>query len=158
MNKLAKFKALCKKNQIQLAFLFGSQAQIGYDLLCGRKKSSFDKLGDLDLGIVFLSNQVVKDIERRLNLYGILYEELSTIFSPLELDLVFLEETDYLIQYAAINGINIFKASDIALADYVEKVTKLAADWSVEVRLFQQEVMEAIRDGQITVEYNFNPR
>jgi len=138
--------------------LFGSQAQIGYDLLRGRKKSSFDPLGDLDLGIVFLSNKVVKDIKRKLNLYGVIYEEFSAIFSPLKLDLVFLEETDYLIQYEAINGINIFKASDITLANYVEKVTKWAADWSVEVRLFQQEVMEAIRDGQITVEYNFNPR
>ena len=78
---------------------------------------------------------------------------MSALFYPFRLDLVFLEETDYLIQYEAIKGINVSRQSDIVLADYVERVLKFGVVRKFDSDRFRREVMEAIKEGQVVVEY-----
>ena len=158
MKTIERFKSICQSNDIQLAFLFGSMAKAGYGFLLEKEKvSPYDPYSDLDLGVVFLNPEIFKNTRMKLQLYGHLLDDLSALFYPFRLDLVFLEETSYLVQYEAIKGINVFKQSDIVLADYVERVLKYGADWKFDVDRFHQEVMEAIREGQVVVDYKRVP-
>jgi len=155
MKPIGKFKSICQTHNIQLAFLFGSMAEAGYGFLLEKEDlSPYDPHSDLDLGVVFLNPEIFKNTRTKLRLYGSLLEDLSALFHPFRLDLVFLEETDYLVQYEAIKGVNVFKQGNTILADYVELVLKYGADWKFEVDRFHQEVMEAIREGQVVVDYN----
>jgi hypothetical protein len=129
-------------------------AEVGHSFLLEKGGvSPYDSYSDLDLGMVFLNPEIFKNTRKKLQVYGHLFDDLSALFSVFKLDLVFLEETDYLLQYEAITGINIFKGNDISLSDYMEHVLKYAADWKFEVDRFHQEVMEAIRDGHALVDY-----
>ncbi|RLB03345.1 MAG: hypothetical protein DRG83_07165 [Deltaproteobacteria bacterium] len=158
MKTIERFKSICQSNGIQLAFLFGSMAEVGYGFLLEKEEvSPYDPYSDLDLGVVFLNPEIFKNTRMKLQLYGHLLDDLSALFYPFRLDLVFLEETNYLVQYEAIKGINVFKQSDIVLADYVERVLKYGADWKFDVDRFHQEVMEAIREGQVVVDYKRVP-
>ena len=116
--------------------------------------SPYDPYSDLDLGVAFFDPEILRDRRGELRLYGQLLDDLSALFHPFRLDLVFLEETDYLVQYEAIKGRNIFKQSEILLADYVERVLKYAAERKFEADRFHREVLEAIREGQVMVDYN----
>jgi len=144
-----KFKRICLKNKLKLCYLFGSQANSGLKILRGKKVKVMDAESDLDIGIVFKhglpSNKRV--------IYGEIYNEFSEIFTPLKVDLIFLEEVDYLLQYEAINGILIFKESIKTKGEYEERVLKFAADFKFEYELYQQEVMKAIEDGYFEFEY-----
>ncbi len=154
MTRRERFETVCKGYGVRLAFLFGSLAEAGYKFLQQKGEvSPLDPYSDLDLGIVFLNPEILKNTRKKLKLYGYLFDDLSALFSIFKLDLVFLEETSYLIQYEAIRGINIFKENDISLSDYVEHVLKYAPDWKFEVDRFHQEVMEAIREGYVVVDY-----
>lgn len=149
--RIDKFNSICRQYHLQLAFLFGSQAKTGYDLLLEKEPHEpSDLKGDIDLGVVFLNPPVEG---KKLHLYGSLYEDLFPLFQPIKLDLIFLKEADYLVQYEACCGINIFKTDDLASTDYVEHVVKYAADWKFEMDLFYRDVREAIGNGQIFVEY-----
>lgn len=142
MTRRERFETICKEYSVRLAFLLGSLAEAGYEFLIEKGEvSPLDPYSDLDLGIVFLNPEIFKNTRKKLQLYGYLFDDLSALFSVFKLDLVFLKETDYLIQYEAIRGMNIFKGSDIFLSDYVEHVLKYAADWKFEVDRFREEVM-----------------
>ena len=154
MKILGKFNTICRKYDVRLAFLFGSMAEAGYGFLLEEGQvSPYDPYSDLDLGVVFLDREIFENTRVKLQLYGHLLDDLSALFHSFRLDLVFLEETDYLIQYEAIKGMNVFKQSDIVLADYIERVLKYGADWKFEVDRFHHEVMEAIRQGLVVVDY-----
>lgn len=151
MKKIDEFNVICQQYRLQLAFLFGSQARTGYDLLLEKEPYNVPDLnGDIDLGVVFLRHLAERE---KLRLYGSLYEDLFPLFQPIKLDLIFLKEADYLVQYEACCGINIFKTDNLSLTDYLEHVVKYAADWKFEMDLFYRDVREAISDGQIFVEY-----
>jgi hypothetical protein len=85
--------------------------------------------------------------------YGIIYEELCPLFRPLELDLVFLQETDYLLQFEAIQGENVFFSSRNFQDRYEEEVMSRAADWKFENEIYQKEFLESIRNGYFEFEY-----
>ena len=154
MNKLEQFNFICLNDNVQLAFLFGSMAESGHNFLLEKDEGlTFDPYSNLDLGVVFLNSAIFQNIRQKSLRYGRLFEELSALFSPFRLDLVFLEETDFLVQFEATKGINIFKQDDVTLADYQEQVLKYAGDWKFEVDRFHQEVRAAIKEGLIVVEY-----
>jgi len=152
--RVEEFEAICRKYDVRLAFLFGSMAEVGYRFLLEEGEiPPYDPHSDLDLGVVFLEPAIFEDTRRKLRLYGYLLEDMSALFYPFRLDLVFLEETDYLIQYEAIKGIKVFRQSDIVLADYVERVLKYGVVRKFDSDRFRREVMEAIKEGQVVVEY-----
>jgi len=123
-----RFLKIAEDFSVELIFLFGSQKEKGYSLLKGEKIRDTDPLADLDVGVVFKKGAFPKKPYKN---FGSLYFEFAEIFSPLKIDLVFLQETESVLQFEAIKGICVFKKSREALDDYIERVLKFAADWKV---------------------------
>ena len=86
-------------------------------------------------------------------MYGELYEELQGIFSPVRLDLLFLEETGYLFQFEALTGLNVYRQSDKIFTDYIERVIKHGRDLKLDKDIFDREILEAVSRGQVAPEY-----
>jgi len=106
MNLINRFNKICKDYDILAVYIFGSMSKEGIAILNGKKPKKIDSLADIDLGIVFFKKQL--NPNKRIKVYSGLYLELSDIFSPFTLDLVFLQETGIIIQFEAINGILAF--------------------------------------------------
>ena len=94
---------ICEGYTILAVYLFGSMANEGVALLDNKLSVNLDPLADLDVGVVFL--QAVSDPKERVKLYKKLYSDLSDLFSPLSLDLVFLQETGVIFQSEAITAV-----------------------------------------------------
>jgi len=134
---------ICEGYTILAVYLFGSMANEGVALLDNKLSVNLDPLADLDVGVVFL--QAVSDPKERVKLYKKLYSDLSDLFSPLSLDLVFLQETGVIIQSEAINGQLIYSRDDDQRTDYEERVIKFYQDWKPVYDQYTNEVLEAIR-------------
>ena len=154
MLKRNRFDDTCSKFGITLAYLFGSQVEIGEAILENKTFSVDEAMGDVDLGIVFI--KFPEGAVRKV--YGWIREELSPLFKPLELDLTFLQETDFLLQFEAIQGKNIYCINEDFQSNYEDRVMKWAADWKFEYDRYQREFLEAIRDGYFEIEYDANHR
>lgn len=140
MNKLDRLKKVCQQNGIILAYLFGSQAQNGYNIMKGNGAVPTDPLADLDLGIVL-------DDEDRLTgsmykLHSAIYNELDELFLPLQLDLVFLQETHSVFQFEAIKGICIYKVNESIRDAYEYRILARAADFRWVLEQYYRERLE----------------
>lgn len=87
----------------------------GMALLDNKAPGKIDPLADLDVGIVFM--KAVTDPKERIKIYGRLYVNLSDLFSPFPLDLVFLQETGIMLQFEAINSQLIYSCD---LVNYIK--------------------------------------
>lgn len=153
MEKIELLNEILEKYKIPVAFLFGSQAQNGFKLLYGNEINvNYIKDTDLDFGVILEKFEELS-IHDKIIKYGYLYDEISALVQPFQLDLVFLQEANYLLQYEAICEINIYKKNESILSDYIEKVVKYASDQQFIANLFAKDLMEAIKNGQIIVEY-----
>ncbi len=152
-----KLARICRAHRCSLAFLFGSQARIGHSLLTGRRSPAraAGPDSDLDVGVV-LGDWPLVDLDAKLVRHASLFAEADSLFnarlrklgrSPIELDLVFLQETDWLVQVEALKGLCVFKGSEMALADYREKVWKFAADWKWVMDAYNADRLESMRAG-----------
>ncbi|OGV97273.1 MAG: hypothetical protein A2Z59_11930 [Nitrospinae bacterium RIFCSPLOWO2_02_39_17] len=142
MNLINRFNKICKDYDILAVYIFGSMSKEGIAILNGKKPKKIDSLADIDLGIVFFKKQL--NPNKRIKVYSGLYLELSDIFSPFTLDLVFLQETGIIIQFEAINGILAYCQDDNRRLDYEENVIKFYQDWKPDYDLYTREVLEAI--------------
>jgi predicted nucleotidyltransferase len=154
MLKRNTFDDICSRFGITLAYLFGSQVEVGEALLENKNFSVDEAMGDVDLGVVFI--KFPEGAVRKV--YGSIREELSPLFKPLELDLTFLQETDFLLQFEAIQGKSIYCINEDFQSNYEDRVMNWAADWKFEYDLYQREFLEAIRDGYFEIEYDANHR
>jgi len=154
MLKKQAFDEICSRFGIALAYLFGSQAEVGLTILENKPLPFNNAVGDIDLGVVFIKFPE----EEVRKVYGFIREAFSPLFKPLELDLTFLQETDFLLQFEAIQGINIYCIDEDFQSNYEDRVMKWAADWKFEYDLYQREFLEAIRDGYFEIEYDANRR
>ncbi len=136
---------LFRKHNIKIAYLFGSQKDKGIAFLKG-EPISVEKGSDLDIGVVF-----EKLPEEKFEAYGDLYVDLSLLFKPFNVDIVFLQETDSLFQYEAIKGALIYCEDESFLDDYEEMTTKRAADLSYKKIGFEKDFLEAVRDGYFEI-------
>ena len=134
---------ICKEYRILSVYLFGSMAKEGAELLNDIIPDTVDSLADIDVGIVFI--QSVSNTVERIKIYKKLYADLSTLFSPINLDLVFLQETGVILQFEAINGQLVYSHDEDQSMDYEEKVIKYYQDWKPDYDLYTKEVLEAIR-------------
>lgn len=139
----AELQKVCQEFRILTVYLFGSMVDRGMDILDNKIPEEIDPLADLDVGVVFL--QPVHDPKERIKLYGRLYSDLSDIFSPLSLDLVFLQETGIILQFEAFHGRLVYSFDDDLRTDYEERVIKYYQDWKPVYDLYTKEVLEAIR-------------
>lgn len=87
MTKLKALKNICRRYGIALAYLFGSRSEEGFRHLQGQKVIIDDPLTDLDLGAVFYKE--LPPARERITLYADIYNELTDLFTPFPLDLIF---------------------------------------------------------------------
>ena len=154
MTKRDRLNNICKRFNIGLCYLFGSMKERGKKLLDKSHVSLRDPESDIDIGVVFLDFPM-REIRKS---YGFLYEDLSPLFSPHKLDLVFLQETSFILQFEAINGVNLYTFNDGFKDFYEEMVMRGAADLRYFDKLYEQELLEAIKDGYFEFEYDANYR
>lgn len=145
-SRIESLTTLCKRHAISLVYLFGSQAAAGHAYFQGISAEPISR-SDLDIGLVFDTLPA-----SRMQVYGQIYEGVSSIFAPFSIDPVFLQETDYLFQFEAIKGKLIYAVSEATLDAYEDRVLKFASDIAFYLPLFQQEVMEAIENGYFQIE------
>lgn len=145
--KIKEMRNIANKFGIAAIYLFGSQSEKGARYLQGAG-TNVEELSDLDAAVFF------KDIPSDpMRVYGALYKELSEVFEPFSIDLVFMHEVDTLFQYEIIKGIRAF-AKDASLADELEEmIMKRAEDLAFKKRIMDREILEAIEDGYIEFEY-----
>jgi predicted nucleotidyltransferase len=142
MSKKERFNKICADYNILSAYIFGSMSKEGSAILNGKKTKKISPLADIDIGVVFLKGKL--NLRERIKTYGRLYSELSDIFSPFTLDLVFLQETGVIVQFEAINGILIYSHDEDMRLDYEERVIKFYQDWKPDYEQYTKEVLEAV--------------
>jgi uncharacterized protein len=142
MNRKADLERLSKLNMISLIYLFGSQAQKGLTLLNGITVKAYDHLEDLDIGIV-LRNEL-PSAEKIPTFYSNLYNQISTLFEPLKLDLVLLQEQHSIFQAEAVYGICIFAESLTIQEEYEENILRRADDFRPVLDKFYEERLEEL--------------
>lgn len=136
---------LFKRYKVKIAYLFGSQKDAGTAFLKS-EKYNIEEMSDIDIGVVFEDMPLcIYDV------YGELYAELSNIFEPFNVDLVFLNETDILFQYEAITGNLIYCEDECFCDDYEELVMKKASDIAYKKIGFEEDFLEAVRDGYFEI-------
>jgi len=129
------------KHRISLVFLFGSGKDGGVAYLEGKAMLIKDPLADLDVGIVFQKGYFP---HKPYRVHAQLYAELSDLFDPFKLDLVFLQETHSVFQFEAISGVCVFATDDETKADYIKYVLRRGADWKPVMDKFYQELLETL--------------
>ena len=138
-------ESICRRYGVGLVYLFGSQAEAGKRYLDGEAVKP-EAGSDLDVGVVFLEPPATA-----VPVYGDLYAELAGLLEPFEVDLVFLHEVSALFRHQAILGKAAYIADEGFQEDYEERVLKEAADLGFKKRIFDEEVLEAIRDGYFEI-------
>lgn len=134
-----------QKHNIKLAYLFGSQKELGLDFLRGKNVTP-TRNSDLDIGI-YPGNMGVNLME----LYGELFAELSLIFEPFRIDILFLPEVNALIQYEVIKEDLIYFEDENFAGEYEDYVIKQAADLDFKRTEFEKDFLEAITDGYFEI-------
>lgn len=144
-NRTEALGEICRRYGLGLVYLFGSQAEVGERYLEG---DAFLPVrgSDLDVGVVFINPP-----DSAVPIYGELYAELSSLLDPFEVDLVFLHEVDSLFRYQVILGELVYAVNEAFQEEFEERVMKEAADLRFKKRIFDEEVLEAIRDGYFEV-------
>jgi predicted nucleotidyltransferase len=145
---MRKINKICKKYNIALCYLFGSQQEQGKAVLEGRHGEIPDAESDIDFAVLFM-----KLPENALETYASLSLDLQELVSPFRADLLFLHEVDHLIQLEAIKGINIYSINNDFRDAYEEKVMMFASDELEIFKLNEKDLFEAIEHGYFEFEY-----
>ena len=143
---------ICTRYGVALCYLFGSQKEQGIACLRGDEVEVEDPESDIDFAVSFISPP-----ENAVDTYAKLSLDLGALVFPFQADLVFLHEVDHLIQFEAIQGINIFAVGDSVKDTYESKVMAFAADETVIFQKNEKDFLEAIRDGYFKFEYQAHP-
>jgi len=140
-------QAIFKKNGVLLAYLFGSNQDIGRRYLDG---SSCEprKPSDLDVGLLIAPSSATM-----YESYGNLYLELSRGLAPFHIDIVFLHEVHSLLKFEIISGCRIYAEDEQFADDYEDLVVKFASDLAVKRRMFETDFIKAIEDGHFEIEH-----
>ena len=139
---------ICRKYNIALCYLFGSQQKQGKAILEGRYVEIVDTESDIDFAVLFMMPP-----ENPLETYASLSLDLQELVSPFRADLLFLHEVDHLIQLEAIKGINIYSIDNQFRENYEENVMMFASDELEIFRLNEKDLFEAIENGYFEFEY-----
>jgi len=135
-----KLSTICKKHDISLLYLFGSQKDSALQILHGLLVSISDPLTDIDVGVVFC--KPIPTGFDRVKLYGKLYNELEDVFLPFKLDLVLLEENHSVFQAEALKGICAYARDEAEKERYEEEILRRACDFAPYLRMYYNEVLE----------------
>lgn len=142
MSKIGKLKIIAEENSIILIYLFGSMVDKGITHLEGETVTAGDQLEDLDIGIIL--KEGLPDPELLPALYSRLYNQISSVFEPLRVDLVLLQEQHSVFQAEAVYGKCIYAKSKELQEEYEESVLRKAADFRPVIEKFYEERLEDI--------------
>lgn len=142
-----KFQEIAQKFGINLIYLFGSQAEIGERYIKGDLITP-ETFSDLDVAVSFKNPP-----QNSIRVYGDLYAEISEIFDPFHIDLVFIHEMNPIFQYEVIKGIRIYEEDERMTEDFEEIVMKEAADLAFKKRIMDRDTMGAIEDDYFGFKY-----
>ncbi len=145
---MKRISEICKKHNVALCYIFGSQAEAGKALIDGRHVELTDPESDIDFAVLFKSKP-----EDSLKTYASLSLEFEELVAPFRADLLFLHEVDHLIQLEVIKGICIYSMDDTLREAYEEKVMMFASDELEIFKLNEKDMFEAIEDGYFEFEY-----
>ena len=145
---MKKIEKICKKYNVALCYLFGSQQSVGMAILEGKQFEMEDHEADIDFAVLFL-----KPPKNTLETYAHLSLDLQELVTPLRADLLFLQEVDHLIQLEAIKGINLYSADEKIREDYEEKVMMFASDELEIFKLNERDLFQAIENGYFEFKY-----
>lgn len=141
-------ETICKKYNVALCYIFGSQQEEGKALLEGKKVEILDAESDIDFAVLFTTPP-----EDTIRTYASLSLDLQELVSPFKVDLLLLHEVDHLIQLEAIKGHNVYSIDEGLREAYEEKVAMLASDEIEIYKLNEKDLFEAIEDGYFEIEY-----
>lgn len=153
VSKMKQIKAISKRYDLALCYLFGSQKGEGKALLEGKHLELTDTESDIDFAVLFKRLP-----HNSLDVYASLSLDLQDLVSPFKADLLFLHEVDHLIQLEAIKGINIYSANEEYRETYEEKVMMFASDELEIFKLNESDFFEAIDHGYFEFEYKADRR
>lgn len=145
---MKQIEEICKRHNLALCYIFGSQKEEGKALLEGKQVEMVDTESDIDFAVLF-----IKPPENLLEAYASLSLDLQDVVYPFKADLLFLHEVDHLIQLEALKGINIYSIDDVFREAYEEKVMMFASDELQIFKLNEKDLFEAIDDGYFEFEY-----
>jgi len=139
---------ICRRYDIVLCYLFGSQAESGLSILQGGTAESSDPGSDIDFAVLFKERP-----QNSLKTYATLSLDLQGLVSPFRADLLFLHEVDHLIQLEAIKGACIYSEDETLREEYEEKVMMFAAEELIIFKLNEKDMFEAMDNGYFEFEY-----
>ena len=140
-------QAIFKKNGVLLAYLFGSNQDIGRRYLEGSSYKAQES-SDLDVGLL-----IARSSETVYDTYGNLYLKLSRVFAPFDIDIILLHEVHSLLKFEIISGYRIYAEDEQFADDYEDLVVKFASDLAVKRRMFESDFVKAIEDGHFEIEH-----
>jgi predicted nucleotidyltransferase len=143
-------RVIAERYHIGLIYLFGSQADKGKGYFKG-EDVIHDVFSDLDVAIAFETPP-----DDAIKTYGILFKEISEIFDPFHVDLIFMHEVDTILQYEIIKGIRIYEKDEFSADEFEERIMKKAEDLLYKKKNFDNEIMEAMENGYFEFEYSPN--
>lgn len=146
-----RIRAIAQKYGIILIYLFGSEAERGRIYLEGERVSPHP-FSDLDVAVAF-----EKAPPEPMETYGRLYREISEIFAPFNVDLLFMQEVNMLFQHEIIRGIRIYASDEWIADEFEEGILKKSEDLLHKKRILEHDIMEAVENGYIEFEYRPNP-
>ena len=65
-----------------------------------------------------------------------------------------MHEVNPLLQYEIIKGVRIFAKDEFSADEFEERIMKMAEDLSFKKKIFDNDVMEAIKNGYFEFEYS----
>jgi len=145
-NRISNLNKILQKHAVILSYLFGSQKDNGMKYLHGQK-IEIDRNSDLDIGILLETPP-----PHLYRFYGNLYYDLSMLFEPFNVDIVFLHEINSIFKFEIINGHRIYALDEKFADDYEENVMKLASDLFFKRKMFEKDFYEALENGYFEIE------
>ena len=133
---------LCREHGIALAYLFGSQRDLGLRVLHGEAVSLSDPLADIDVGVVMC--EPLPGPDTRYRLYARIYNAFVDLLPGLPLDLVLLQENHAVFQAEAVLGRCAYAVSEVRRNDYEHRILARAADFRPVLDLFYRERLEEV--------------
>jgi len=111
------------------------------------QKGHIEETSDLDIGILLENPHV-----NMYKLHGDLYLNLSAIFEPFNIDIIFFREVNFLLKYEIIKGNRIYALDEEYADEYEESVMKFASDLSFKRKMFEKDFLEALGNGYFEIE------
>lgn len=145
-NKISCLCRVFEKHNVLSAYLFGSQKDSGMKYLYGQRAKT-EETSDLDVGILLKTPP-----PRLYKFYGDLYYDLSALFEPFNVDIVFLHEVNSLLKYEIIAGHRVYALDEEFADEYEENVMKFASDLSFKRKMFEKDFYEALENGYFEIE------